>query len=222
MGSLRRTILGIIISTGAILAAVVESTDKRYGYDFTWEAFALVIIALLPWMSEFITSLKFGSGNLEVQLREVERKANAAIDASLRGTGKQPPTIESGAAPKRAKTPEEDDPHKGKFGGESSVGGRNLSARIEKVPNESVFRRVVLKVESTDPAQNPLKGQVTFHLHPTFNVSVFDEPVIDGIAETSIISYGAFTVGAVADEGKTRLELDLTSLDDNKDQFFKR
>lgn len=208
----------IIISVLAITALIVHLTKWRE-IQFSWEALVLIAIALLPWLSEFIESFKFGKDSFELKLREIEKKANAAIDASLRGVAKNPGVARSHE--EIAESRADADPQKGKWGGKPAVNGRVLSARIEKIPNESFFRRVIVRVESTDLSR-PLTGKVVFHLHPTFTTPTFEEPVIDGVAETSLISYGVFTVGAETDNGETQLELDLVSLNDKKDQFFQR
>jgi len=208
----------IVVSVLAILAVIVEVTNWR-DVKFSWEAVVLIAIAFLPWLSEFVESFTLGTDSLEVKLREIEKKADAAIDASLRGVAKSPSTKPGPA--EQIKTSIGGDPQKRQWGGKPSNNGRVLSAHIERIPNESFYHRVILRVESTDLSK-PLTGKVIFHLHPTFNTPDIDVPVVNGIAETSIVSYGAFTVGAEADKGATQLELDLTSLDDGKDQFFQR
>lgn len=211
-------LIRIIISVLAVFAMIVHLTKWR-DVQFSWEALALLLIAALPWLPAFVESFKLGKDSLEVKLREVEKKADAAIDASLRGTVKNPTAASVNA--EELKIINNADRQKGLWGGSPSNNSRLLSAFIEKIPGEDYFRRVVLQVESTNAAK-PLSGKVTFHLHQTFNTPDFDVPVVNGVAETSLVSYGVFTVGAEADNGATKLELDLASLNDGKDQFFNR
>lgn len=208
----------IIISVLAVSAMIIHLTKLR-DIQFTWEALALLLIAALPWFPAFVESFKLGKDSLEVKLREVEKKADAAIDASLRGAVKNPAAATTNR--KELKIINNADPQKRSWGGSPSSNGRLLSARIEKIPGEDYFRRVILRVEFIDPSK-PLSGKATFHLHPTFNQPDFEVAAANGAAETSLISYGAFTVGAEADGGATRLELDLASLNDGADQFFNR
>lgn len=64
---------------------------------------------------------------------------------------------------------------------------------------------------------------VKFHLHHTFSNP---DPVIsvqDGEAVLKLTKvYGAFTVGAEADDGNTFLELDLAELSDAPKEFEER
>ena len=81
-----------------------------------------------------------------------------------------------------------------------------------------------LIVESTKPDEKPLKGLVTFHLHPTFKNK---NPIIavnnDGRAILNLNwVYGSFTVGAEADNRATKLELDLAELPGVTEEFKKR
>ncbi len=211
-------LIRIIISVLAGLAMIVHLT-KWHDVQFSWEVLTLLLIAALPWLPAFVESFKLGKDSLEVKLREVEKKADAAIDASLRGTVKNPNAATTDA--ENLKIINNDDPQKGRWGDSPSNNGRLLSARIEKIPDEDYFRRVILRVESTDAAK-PLSGKVKFHLHPTFNKPDFDIPVVNGVAETSLVSYGVFTIGAETEGDTTKLELDLASLNDGKDQFFNR
>ncbi|MEO9144172.1 MAG: YEATS-associated helix-containing protein [Ginsengibacter sp.] len=104
-----------------------------------------------------------------------------------------------------------DDPQKGRFGGESEKNGRKLSAKVSKsaIPK---FYSVELIVESTKE-NNPLITDVIFYLHDSFSPSVYtikpDEFTEGRAYDNEIISYGAFTVGVITDNGKTLLELDL-------------
>jgi hypothetical protein len=113
------------------------------------------------------------------------------------------------------------DPNKGKFGGSPEANNRILEAEITPVTNErSAACNVILRVRSTDPVKHPLAGKVTVHLHPTFARPVYQVNVVRGVAEDEITSWGAFTVGAEADEGKTRLELDLMDVEGGTKKFY--
>jgi hypothetical protein len=97
------------------------------------------------------------------------------------------------------------DPQKGQFGGSSVTSDRSLTATVTPVAED--YFEVELTVKATGPAT--LSGEVEFHLHPTFARAVQTVPVVQGQAVLRLFCWGAFTVGAVADAGKTRLELDL-------------
>jgi YLATT-like protein/pYEATS domain-containing protein involved in immunity len=104
-----------------------------------------------------------------------------------------------------------EDPQKGRFGGRAEVNGRRLRAEVIE-SNITNFYSVKLIVESTDPIRN-LNSEVIFYLHDTFTPSVFTykpEKPMPQIIKDDILSYGAFTVGVVTDNGKTMLELDLS------------
>jgi hypothetical protein len=111
-----------------------------------------------------------------------------------------------------------DDPWKGVFG-KSENESRKLEAKVIQSTNAGYYR-VYLKLRSLDPETNPLKGSVQFFLHDTFANS---KPVVavgpNGIAELALDAWGAFTVGAIADSGLTRLELDLAELADAPGSF---
>ncbi|HEY9002752.1 MAG TPA: YEATS-associated helix-containing protein [Mucilaginibacter sp.] len=104
-----------------------------------------------------------------------------------------------------------DDPQKGRFGGKSVNNGRALKATVTNslIPD---FYNVTIWVESTDN-DRPLDSDVVFYLHDSFRPSVYSIKVNefeDGKAiDKDILSYGAFTVGAVTDNGQTLLEFDL-------------
>lgn len=113
-----------------------------------------------------------------------------------------------------------EDPQKGRFGGSSERNFRALKAEVKKsyIPD---FYNVTIWVESVDPQNYPLNADVVFYIHDSFSPSVYaikPDEFTDGKAlDDEILSFGAFTVGAIADNGKTLLELDLA-----EDQRFPR
>ena len=105
---------------------------------------------------------------------------------------------------------DEDDPQKGRFGGKESTDTRRLSAKILKSTLGKEWRKVVLILESTDG--RPLTGsKAFFFLHDTFSPEVCPVNVADNAMKVSLSrqSYGGFTAGVLADDGKTKLEIDL-------------
>jgi hypothetical protein len=116
------------------------------------------------------------------------------------------------------KMDEDGDPNKGRFGGKPEVNGRRLSAKVERIDNTKWFS-IDLTVASTD-ANSRLTGRVLFYLHHTYDRSVIATLARNGVARLEEVeAYGAFTVGAVADDGRTLLELDLSELPDAPDDF---
>jgi hypothetical protein len=98
------------------------------------------------------------------------------------------------------------DPQKGRFGGEANKNDRILSAQVTEsgIPDYYTVSLQVSGAEHGEP--------VLFYLHDSFSPSVRTAYANDkGEAKLdSFLAYGAFTVGAIADYGKTRLELDLS------------
>lgn len=115
------------------------------------------------------------------------------------------------------------DPWKGRFGGKNSDNDRQLQAEVKPIPGSQGLYAIRLKVSSLHPDPNPLKGAVQFFLHPTFNN---EKPVVtvgpNGVAELNLKAWGAFTVGAIADDGQTKLELDLSELETAPSEFRSR
>ena len=105
------------------------------------------------------------------------------------------------------------DPQKGRFRGKSENNGRALKASVieSSIPE---FYNVTIWVESTD-ANKPLNSDVIVYLHDSFRPAVYsikpDEFREGKAMDDAILSYGAFTVGAVTDNGETLLELDLAN-----------
>lgn len=113
------------------------------------------------------------------------------------------------------------DPQKNRFGGRSSRNNRTLTAEVAGVsgPESEVFT-IKLKAAATDGA--PLSQPVKFFLHDSFAP---DSAVVlprAGIVELELVSWGAFTVGAITDGGQTMLELDLAELPDAPKKFRER
>lgn len=98
------------------------------------------------------------------------------------------------------------DPERGRWGGAPRSNGRTLSASVE--PVSSTWFRIRLEVRRDNDAPR-LGGVVVFHLHPTLTDPVRTVQVVDGVATLEFSTSGAFTVGAEADRGATRLELDM-------------
>ncbi len=107
----------------------------------------------------------------------------------------------------------DNDPWKGQFGLSAESNQRRLSATVVPLSGSSEWFSVELKVESLSPRHSPLQGAVRFFLHPTF---ANDKPIVpvgqNGVAKIKLKAWGAFTVGVLADEGNTKLELDLAEL----------
>lgn len=113
------------------------------------------------------------------------------------------------------------DPQKGRFGGKSSSNGRTLSVSHKNyfLPG---FLKLIIKI-TADNIENPLNGNVYLFLHDSFADSVV-KFVANKETEIihEVISYGAFTIGAIADDGKTMLELDIAELKDFPEDFRNR
>ena len=115
-----------------------------------------------------------------------------------------------------------DDPQKGRFGGKSTNNNRELKAEV-KASNVPSFYNVKISVVSTDPENHPLADEVIFYIHDSFRPSVYSVKVVNNEAvDDGILSYGAFTVGVVADGGQTLLELDLAEQSKFPKEFRER
>jgi len=150
-------------------------------------------------------------------------------DEATREPGvKPPPTPRNEAArwepPTRITRP--NDPQKNRFGGPGAeeANGRRLVASVRPLGGgDSELFSLELAVESTDSAR-PLRDPVKFFLHDSFkpNDTLVVLPDAGGQAVLSLIVWGAFTVGAITDGGKTLLELDLEFLEGAPEKFRSR
>jgi hypothetical protein len=164
------------------------------------------------------------------QAAQAQETARSAQAVALLGVGKGPSSVVPRTArsanesvPSLAAPQEADDPWRGKFGGQAKSRNRVLSASVRPVTGAADFFNLKLSVASTQPQTDPLRGEVQFFLHDTF---LNDRPVVpvntSGVAELNLVTYGAFTVGASADGGKTKLELDLSEVPDAPADFRNR
>jgi hypothetical protein len=201
-----------------------EGVARRIDETTLW--YLAVAGALL--LLKDVKSLAFGSYKVEFarKLEELENKvedaqANAvggggwaqaakSADAGVESPQKGQPQATMRFIPVHGQV--EDDPWKGVFGNQRVSGTRELDAEVTLIGTPGLFR-VRLQVRSTNPKRDPLRGFVQFFLHPTFGN---DRPVVtvgpSGVAELTVTAWGAFTVGALADDGRTKLELDLAEL----------
>jgi hypothetical protein len=197
-------------------------------FYFTIALGLLILMLLLPRIQNVSISPTGGFTLLLTQLKEevggLKQQANSLQATSvgeggmLTGQEAEGP-VASGVEPRS--TPGlrfSDDPQKGKWGRHPEHNGRRLSALVRPSADPSYYR-VELVVESTDPAR-PLVGLVRFHLHHTFRNP---NPVIAVEKGKAVLRlykvWGAFTAGAETDEGATRLEIDLATLEDAPARF---
>jgi len=220
--------LGLRITVTAVAVALVIAHQV---FDFVLDVptVLLLVVAALPWLQPLLKTVEIFGMKLELRdlqetIREVDRKISLIEESAvLPGQGK--PTHRapmSDVVSEASKTIDwNDDPNRGQFGGSPRNNDRVLEATITPAASRnSAACKVRLKVRSLDE-QRPLKGQVTFHLHPTFRKNAkYVVDVVDGVAEDTITAWGVFTVGAEADGGATRLELDLAKVPGGTKKFY--
>jgi hypothetical protein len=88
--------------------------------------------------------------------------------------------------------------------------GRKIAAVIDASTVKSDWLNVSVSVTSL-PGVPTLSGKVDFYLHDTFRPDHYCVQAIKGEATLILRAWGAFTVGAIADDGRTKLELDLAT-----------
>lgn len=113
----------------------------------------------------------------------------------------------------------QNEPQIAKWQAGPEANSRKLSAIVSETDINGMYK-VILTVESTN-AISPLTGEVKFHLP---GIYLNPNPVIAVKAGKAVLELkcvlGSFTVGAEADEGNTRLELDLAQLPGVPQQFI--
>ena len=144
-------------------------------------------------------------GLLEV-LSELAAYHPESVETVEQTTLRQSPSIVAEAASEF----DPEDPQKGKWGGRAKANGREVTATVREL--EPGWFEATIKVRSTQ-TRRPLAGDVVFFLHPTLIPPVRRETASGGEATIKVESYGAYTLGVEAEGGKTRLELDLATLE---------
>lgn len=94
-----------------------------------------------------------------------------------------------------------------------------FSYRDSNIPG---FLDLIIRV-TADHHENKLKGYLYLFLHDSFPKSLIKIEA-EGKTEVSydVVSYGAFTIGAIVDNGTTYLECDITELKHFPDDFRNR
>lgn len=119
--------------------------------------------------------------------------------------------------------PVENDPRKGVFGGNNRSKGLLLEAKITQAEALTEYYNVHLSVVCTDLSMK-MECPVCFYLHDSFRPDMIPVVPSNNEATLDLLSYGAFTVGAVTEvEGQEiKLELDLAELGDVPAKFKSR
>jgi len=161
---------------------------------------------------------------VEATAEEAKELALIARDTATYGLGQpnQALTPTEGDFLQIQRGPDDEDPWAGQFGGHSTSNGRRLEASIKPLTVSADWVSIRLSVKSTDAEKFPLTGNVQFYIHPSFGNYELTVPVLGGEATLNISAWGAFTVGALADGGKTKLELDLSQQPDAPEPFKSR
>lgn len=111
------------------------------------------------------------------------------------------------------------DPAKGMFGGKAInlIPPRVLDATVRRMRNDPKNFKIDLFLRSEEPKA---RGDVVFFYHPTFESSHERVRIAGGQAHVRLYAYGAFTVGALVDDGEIELELDLAEIPGVPEEFL--
>lgn len=178
-----------------------------------------------------VKTLSFGDWKLELQARVAAMKDELQRESPVNTMGPRARlTNSSGSISTTAVDVEMEsvadasdaDPHKGQFGKNSRSNGLVLEAVLDPVGDDSGFVDVQLIVRSENEPHSVLTGVVVFHLHPSFPYPERRVAVHNGRAVLNLRASGAFTIGAVANHGRTSLELDLMSVPGGTREFYER
>lgn len=117
-----------------------------------------------------------------------------------------------------------DDPWRGQFGSLAEKNGLALSAKATQSSVDPSYYDVNLTISAIDPATRDsfIGKSARLFLHPTFGDAprtVYFGP--DGVAPLQLLAYGAFTVGAIVEDGTT-LELNLATIPNVDAGFLSR
>lgn len=197
--------------TGNLSITGLESTVLTASLLYVVMGFIFVYL----WGQMYLLAIFEDAQDLtEFELQTAERHFNTSLSEFSNQLSQ---TLAPETRPSYGNVP--DDPWKEVFGGKSDHNDRSLTATVKPsgFPN---FFNVDLVVKGTE--NNPLEREVQFFLHPTFSN---ERPVIkvhDNQAHLQFMAYGAFTVGALADGGNTKLELDLAKVSGAPKEFKAR
>ena len=155
---------------------------------------------------------------------------HAAIFADLGGLSQRLSAIKSFAAqasPETAENPAPKanpgrkpnplDPQKGQWGGKPESNGWKLSAIVREMTQN--WYGITLTVEPSGVSPKDLTDSVFFYLHDTFKDPVVEVRPSGNKAMLENSAYGAFTVGCLVRQDRTRLELDLAELESAPKRF---
>ncbi len=158
---------------------------------------------------------------LNASVSEANQRAAIADDTVVLWSQKNASTVLGGLSIARGTTA--NDPWKGVFGGKSmdKLNGRKLSAKVTPLQQSPGWFAIELSLSSL-PESLPLENNVQFFLHDTFPSVMPIVKAQNGSAQLHLKAWGAFTVGVLADEGRTKLELDLAELPDAPTLFRER
>jgi hypothetical protein len=140
-----------------------------------------------------------------------EKKVDSAAPNAGKASEKAEPSLRE-IARLLPKPTVENDPQKGRFGGNESVGARTLTATVSQSGLGKNWQKV--RILLTADKASPFIGEFAyFFVHDTFEPDAYRIKIdkASQSAELEISCYGAFTVGAVSDRGDTMLELDLAT-----------
>lgn len=216
------TVLGGLAAVGGVVKFFGTSADEKVALYYLLTGGALLVL-------REVKTLSFGDWKLELQARVAAIKDELQRESPVNTMGPRTrPRTASGAISARSVDVEmepaadaaHDDPHKGQFGNISRSNGLVLEAELKPVGDDSGFVDVQLVVRSENEPHSTLTGAVDFHLHPSFPYPERRVAVRNGRAVLNLRAYGAFTVGAVTDSGKTKLELDLATVRGATRKFY--
>lgn len=218
------TALGGLAAFGGVVKFFGPSADEKVALYYLLTGGALLVL-------REVKTLSFGDWKLELQARMAEMRDELQRESPVntmqprampkpggsRGHGF---TAEKAALPEAGGTIDDNDPNKNQFGKCNSAGGLVLDATLKPAGDGSAYLDVKVVVRSEGQRRAPLTGAVDFFLHPSFPFPKRRVPVRNGRAILNLRAYGAFTIGAVADNGKTSLELDLMSVPGGTREFY--
>ncbi len=217
------TTLGFLL-TPVLLGLLANASELSFGADgVTWKRQVTSKLdstdASVKQLGELVEQLKTITASGVGGRRAILTQPSAGLLPSMPVPGMAraplPPTTGAPAGGLSGKTVvDPDDPQKGQWGGLAERNHRRISAKVDSLKDDPSMFEVAIWVESTDPVNHPLTGAVKFHLHDTFTPKTVRSTVRTGVAHLVRYAWGAFTVGAEADDGGTTLELDLAELPD--------